>query len=61
MRVEFGSDVKITIVTPGFIESELTQGKFLSHEGKMVIDHEARDVSYFFLTSVNNMFYFTKS
>ncbi|KAI3671446.1 hypothetical protein L1987_87184 [Smallanthus sonchifolius] len=44
MRVEFGSDVKITIVTPGFIESELTQGKFLSHEGKMVVDHVTRDM-----------------
>ncbi|KAF5792998.1 putative oxidoreductase [Helianthus annuus] len=44
MRVEFGSDVKITLVTPGFIESELTQGKFLSHEGKMVVDYEARDM-----------------
>ncbi|KAJ0643150.1 putative 11-beta-hydroxysteroid dehydrogenase [Helianthus annuus] len=44
MRVEFGSDVKITIVTPGFIESEMTQGKFLSHEGKMVVDRVARDV-----------------
>ncbi|KAK9066391.1 hypothetical protein SSX86_013713 [Deinandra increscens subsp. villosa] len=44
MRVEFGSEVKITIVTPGFIESELTQGKFLSHEGKMVVDYDARDM-----------------
>ncbi|KAJ0679977.1 putative 11-beta-hydroxysteroid dehydrogenase [Helianthus annuus] len=44
MRVEFGSDVKITIVTPGFIESEMTQGKFLSHEGKMVVDRVARDM-----------------
>ncbi|KAD4889111.1 hypothetical protein R6Q59_034005 [Mikania micrantha] len=44
MRVEFGSDVKITIVTPGFIESELTQGKFLSHQGKMVVDYDARDM-----------------
>nr|XP_043617752.1 11-beta-hydroxysteroid dehydrogenase A-like [Erigeron canadensis] len=44
LRVEFGSDIKITIVTPGFIESELTQGKFLSHEGKMVVDYDARDM-----------------
>ncbi|XP_076897975.1 11-beta-hydroxysteroid dehydrogenase A-like [Bidens hawaiensis] len=44
MRVEFGSDIKITLVTPGFIESELTQGKFLSHEGNMVVDYEARDM-----------------
>ncbi|XP_076920977.1 11-beta-hydroxysteroid dehydrogenase A-like [Bidens hawaiensis] len=44
MRVELGSNVKITIVTPGFIESEMTQGKFLSHHGKMVVDHVARDM-----------------
>ncbi|KVI06166.1 Glucose/ribitol dehydrogenase [Cynara cardunculus var. scolymus] len=44
LRVEFGSDIGITIVTPGFIESELTQGKFLSHEGKMIVDYDARDV-----------------
>uniref|UniRef100_A0A9R1XKI4 3-oxoacyl-[acyl-carrier-protein] reductase n=1 Tax=Lactuca sativa TaxID=4236 RepID=A0A9R1XKI4_LACSA len=44
LRVEFGSDIKITVVTPGFIESELTQGKFLSHEGKLVVDYDARDL-----------------
>ncbi|KAL7607456.1 hypothetical protein Lser_V15G17442 [Lactuca serriola] len=44
LRVEFGSDIKITVVTPGFIESELTQGKFLSHEGKLVVDYDARDM-----------------
>ncbi|KAK1422396.1 hypothetical protein QVD17_25489 [Tagetes erecta] len=44
MKIEFGSNVKITTVTPGFIESELTQGKFLSHEGKMVVDPITRDM-----------------
>ncbi|GJX09126.1 11-beta-hydroxysteroid dehydrogenase 1B-like protein [Tanacetum coccineum] len=44
MRVEFGSDIKITLVTPGFIESELTQGKFLSHEGRTIVDPDARDM-----------------
>ncbi|PWA58392.1 hydroxysteroid dehydrogenase 1 [Artemisia annua] len=44
MRVEFGSDIKITLVTPGYIESELTQGKFLSHEGRTIIDPDARDM-----------------
>lgn len=47
LRVELGGDIGITIVTPGLIESELTKGKFLSKEGKMVIDQEMRDVSYF--------------
>lgn len=45
LRVEFGSDVKITIVTPGFIESKLTQGKFLGPEGKMIVDQDMMDVS----------------
>ncbi|XP_062114910.1 11-beta-hydroxysteroid dehydrogenase A-like [Humulus lupulus] len=44
LRVELGPDINITIVTPGFIESELTQGKFLDSEGKMVVDPDLRDV-----------------
>ncbi|KAL7099321.1 hypothetical protein ACP275_09G076600 [Erythranthe tilingii] len=44
LRVEFGPDIGITLVTPGFIESELTQGKFLNKEGKLVVDQEMRDV-----------------
>ncbi|XP_015865828.3 11-beta-hydroxysteroid dehydrogenase A-like [Ziziphus jujuba] len=44
LRVEFGSDIKITIVTPGFIESELNQGKYLQGEGKMTVDQDMRDV-----------------
>lgn len=45
LRVELGQDINITIVTPGFIESELTQGKFLDMEGKMIFDPDLRDVS----------------
>ncbi|CAO2818171.1 unnamed protein product [Amaranthus hypochondriacus] len=44
LRVELGRDIGITIVTPGLTESELTKGKFLSKEGKMVLDQEMRDV-----------------
>ena len=47
LRVEFGSEIKITIVTPGFIESELTQGKFLAADGKMKVDQDLGDVSTF--------------
>jgi NAD(P)-dependent dehydrogenase (short-subunit alcohol dehydrogenase family) len=46
LKIEFGSDIGITIVTPGFIESEMTQGKFLSKEGHMVLDPDMRDVSF---------------
>ncbi|EEF51747.1 11-beta-hydroxysteroid dehydrogenase A [Ricinus communis] len=44
LRVELGSDIHVLIVTPGFIESELTQGKFLLAEGKVDLDQDARDV-----------------
>ncbi|XP_061373773.1 11-beta-hydroxysteroid dehydrogenase A-like [Gastrolobium bilobum] len=44
LRVEVGCDVGITIVTPGYIESELTKGKFLLPEGKMGVDQDLRDV-----------------
>lgn len=46
LRVELGSEVGITIVTPGLIESEITQGKFLNKEGRMVFDQELRDVCF---------------
>ena len=46
LRVEVGPEIKITIVTPGFIESEMTQGKLLLKEGKMEVDQDLRDVSY---------------
>lgn len=45
LRVELGSAVKITIVSPGFIESEMTQGKHLTNDGSMQVDPEKRDVS----------------
>lgn len=32
---------------PGFIESELTQGKFVSKAGKLEVDQDMRDVSLF--------------
>lgn len=51
LRVEVGSDIGITIVTPGYIESELTKGKFLTAEGKMEVDQDLRDVSKFNLQS----------
>ncbi|MED6121635.1 hypothetical protein PIB30_032072 [Stylosanthes scabra] len=44
LRVEVGSEVGITIVTPGYIESELTKGKFLSAQGKVEVDEDMRDV-----------------
>ena len=44
--VEVGTEIKITVVTLGFIEPEMTQGKLLLKEGKMEVDQDLRDVSY---------------
>ena len=46
LRVEFGKDIGLTIVTPGLIESEMTRGKFISKEGDVVVDPDMRDVSF---------------
>ncbi|OMO49594.1 Short-chain dehydrogenase/reductase SDR [Corchorus olitorius] len=43
LRVEFGSDIGITIATPGYIESELTTGKFLQREGQLEVQQDLRD------------------
>ncbi|KAF7134241.1 hypothetical protein RHSIM_Rhsim08G0192100 [Rhododendron simsii] len=43
LRVEFAPEIHITIVTPGFIESELTQGKYLAKDGKLTLDLDIRD------------------
>ncbi|KNA15810.1 hypothetical protein SOVF_094810, partial [Spinacia oleracea] len=43
LRVELGTDIKITIVTPGIIESEFTKGKVWTESG-MKVDQDLRDV-----------------
>ncbi|CAI0548107.1 unnamed protein product [Linum tenue] len=45
LRVELGTEIGITIVTPGLIESEMTGGKFLNQQGRLGMDKEMRDVS----------------
>lgn len=54
LRIELGSEVKITIVTPGFIESEITQGKFLQRDGNMEVQQDMRDVSKLVLLCIVN-------
>lgn len=46
LRVDFGSSIGITLVTPGLIESEMTKGKLLNKHGKLIVDQELRDVSF---------------
>ncbi|KAM3280453.1 hypothetical protein ACQJBY_047316 [Aegilops geniculata] len=43
LRSELGSEVGITIVTPGWIESEMSKGKFLKEHGGVEVDQEYRD------------------
>ncbi|KAI0513571.1 hypothetical protein KFK09_009596 [Dendrobium nobile] len=44
LRAEFGSDIRITILTPGYVASELTKGKFLQKGGEIGVNEEIRDV-----------------
>ncbi|EFJ04409.1 hypothetical protein SELMODRAFT_138761 [Selaginella moellendorffii] len=45
LRVEVGNSVGITIATPGWVESEITRGKFISAEGEHVTMPDLRDVT----------------
>jgi 11beta/17beta-hydroxysteroid dehydrogenase len=41
---EIGSEIKITILIPGYVVSELTKGKALQKNGQVEINEDARDV-----------------
>ncbi|KAJ3697263.1 hypothetical protein LUZ61_000968 [Rhynchospora tenuis] len=43
LRMEFGSEIAISIIAPGVIESEMTKGKVFTTKGKMEVDQELRD------------------
>jgi hypothetical protein len=45
LRTELGNQVGITVVTPGWVESEMSRGKFLKEHGQVEVDQEMRDVS----------------
>ncbi|XP_078447545.1 11-beta-hydroxysteroid dehydrogenase 1A-like isoform X2 [Wolffia australiana] len=47
LRVEMGRDVGVTIASPSWTESEMTQGKMLAKEGQIQVDPEMRDVGVF--------------
>ncbi|XP_065872951.1 11-beta-hydroxysteroid dehydrogenase A-like isoform X2 [Euphorbia lathyris] len=44
LRVELGHEIGITIVSPGLINTEMTQGKFLNQQGRLEVDKEMKDV-----------------
>ncbi|KAH7434921.1 hypothetical protein KP509_06G041200 [Ceratopteris richardii] len=44
LRVELGTSIGgITIVTPGWIESEMTMGKFINRKGNIAVREDMRD------------------
>lgn len=45
LRIELGAEIDIAEVIPGAIESEITKGKILTEEGRIVVDQDLRDVS----------------
>ena len=52
LRAELGSHVRVTILMPGYVVSNLTKGKGLQKDGHVGIDEEARDVSSISSSSV---------
>ncbi|KAH7432702.1 hypothetical protein KP509_07G035800 [Ceratopteris richardii] len=45
LRIEVGSSIGgITIVTPGWIESEMTMGKFMNSKGEIQVNENQRDI-----------------
>jgi short-subunit dehydrogenase len=44
LRVEVGDAIGITIVMPGWVESEITKGKIVSEEGDLSVDQTERDM-----------------
>ena len=61
LRAELGSHVRVTILMPGYVVSNLTKGKGLQKDGHVGIDEEARDVisSSPLLSSTYTVYIFT--
>uniref|UniRef100_A0A0E0K086 Uncharacterized protein n=1 Tax=Oryza punctata TaxID=4537 RepID=A0A0E0K086_ORYPU len=43
LRAELGSEVGVTVLTPGYVESEITKGKGIQSSGNVAVNEEARD------------------
>jgi NAD(P)-dependent dehydrogenase (short-subunit alcohol dehydrogenase family) len=46
LRAEVGSTVTVTNILPGWIVSEMTEGKFLDERDQPAWDPDLRDVSF---------------
>ncbi|KAJ4850117.1 hypothetical protein Tsubulata_500585 [Turnera subulata] len=44
LRIELAPDIGVTIVTPGVIKSEMSEGKFITQRGRLEVDEEMRNV-----------------
>jgi short-subunit dehydrogenase len=58
LRAELGSHVRVTILMPGYVVSNLTKGKGLQKDGHVGIDEEARDVIKL-LSSTSTLYIFS--
>ena len=54
LRAELGSDVRVTIVMPGYVVSNLTMGKGVQKDGSVGIDEDARDVRPYIYLPLNH-------
>lgn len=45
LRAELGSHVRVTIVMPGYVVSNLTMGKGIQKDGSVGFDEDARDIN----------------
>lgn len=44
LRIEIGGAIGITIATPGWIESDMTRGRFMTEEGEVLFKEEPREM-----------------
>jgi short-subunit dehydrogenase len=53
LRSELGSNVRVTIVIPGYVVSNITMGKGIQKDGNVGIDEDARDVCTIYAFSID--------
>ncbi|KAJ4975032.1 hypothetical protein NE237_008206 [Protea cynaroides] len=44
LRIELAPEISIVVLSPGFVESEITQGKQLTKKGEVELDQGIRDI-----------------
>ncbi|KAJ4974787.1 hypothetical protein NE237_007961 [Protea cynaroides] len=44
LRIELAPEISIVVLSPGFVESEITQGKLVTKRGEVELNHVIRDI-----------------